>query len=301
MQKLAIGIDIGGQSSKCGVVTHDGTILCQSVVTSLIDSFDEYLTLLANTVKDLVRQTADRGTVAGIGIGAPNANRLDGTIRYAPNLKWARGADGKPGVVFLADRLQDAKGIDDFIMLTLGTGVGSGIISHGRLVYGHDGFAGELGHVCVEQDGRQCNCGLKGCLETYASAMGVARTAREFLKKDSGKSILHNLDPEKISSKDIYDAAVQGDSLAKEIFTYTGRILGRAMGDFVKFSSPQAIVLFGGLTKSREFFHDDMVKAMNDNLMQIWKGQIQIVYSSLKESDAAILGASSMVWSPDEV
>ena len=309
MQKLAIGIDIGGQSSKCGVVTHEGTILCQSVVTSLIDSFDEYLTLLANTVKDLVRQTADRGTVAGIGIGAPNANRLDGTIRYAPNLKWARGADGKPGVVYLADRLQEAtglhvritndanaaargertygvaKGIDDFIMLTLGTGVGSGIISHGRLVYGHDGFAGELGHVCVEQDGRQCNCGLKGCLETYASAMGVARTAREFLKKDSGKSILHNLDPEKI----------------KEIFTYTGRILGRAMGDFVKFSSPQAIVLFGGLTKSREFFHDDMVKAMNDNLMQIWKGQIQILYSSLKESDAAILGASSMVWSPDEV
>lgn len=325
MQKLAIGIDIGGQSSKCGVVTHEGTILCQSVVTSLIDSFDEYLTLLANTVKDLVRQTADRGTVAGIGIGAPNANRLDGTIRYAPNLKWARGADGKPGVVYLADRLQEAtglhvritndanaaargertygvaKGIDDFIMLTLGTGVGSGIISHGRLVYGHDGFAGELGHVCVEQDGRQCNCGLKGCLETYASAMGVARTAREFLKKDSGKSILHNLNPEKISSKDIYDAAVQGDSLAKEIFTYTGRILGRAMGDFVKFSSPQAIVLFGGLTKSREFFHDDMVKAMNDNLMQIWKGQIQILYSSLKESDAAILGASSMVWSPDEV
>ncbi len=325
MQKLAIGIDIGGQSSKCGVVTHDGTILCQSVVTSLIDSFDEYLTLLANTVKDLVRQTADRGTVAGIGIGAPNANRLDGTIRYAPNLKWARGADGKPGVVYLADHLQEAtglhvritndanaaargehtygvaKGIDDFIMLTLGTGVGSGIISHGRLVYGHDGFAGELGHVCVEQDGRQCNCGLKGCLETYASAMGVARTAREFLKKDSGKSILNNLDPEKISSKDIYDAAVQGDSLAKEIFTYTGRILGRAMGDFVKFSSPQAIVLFGGLTKSREFFHDDMVKAMNDNLMQIWKGKIQILYSSLKESDAAILGASSMVWSPDEV
>jgi glucokinase len=325
MQQLAIGIDIGGQSSKCGVVTHDGTILCQSVVTSLIDSFDEYLTLLANTVKDLVRQTADRGTVAGIGIGAPNANRLDGTIRYAPNLKWARGADGKPGVVYLADRLQEAtglhvritndanaaargehtygvaKGIDDFIMLTLGTGVGSGIISHGRLVYGHDGFAGELGHVCVEQDGRQCNCGLKGCLETYASAMGVARTAREFLKKDSGKSILHNLDPEKISSKDIYDAAVQGDSLAKEIFTYTGRILGRAMGDFVKFSSPQAIVLFGGLTKSREFFHDDMVKAMNDNLMQIWKGKIQILYSSLKESDAAILGASSMVWSPGEV
>ena len=189
-----------------------------------------------------------------------------------------------------------ARGIDDFIMITLGTGVGSGIITHGRLLYGHDGFAGELGHVCAVPGGRQCNCGLKGCLETYASAMGVARTAREFLEKDSRESLLRKLDPEKLSSKDIYDAAKQGDALAKEIFLYTGRILGHALGDFVKFSSPQAIVLFGGLTKSREFFHDEMVKAMNDNLMQVWKGKIEILYSSLKESDAAILGASSMVW-----
>ncbi len=320
MQKLAIGIDIGGQSSKCGVVTQDGTILCQSVVTSLIDNFDEYLALLADTVKDLTRKTAAQGIPVGIGIGAPNANRIDGTIRYAPNLRWARDAEGKPGVVYLAARLEEAtglhvritndanaaargehtygvaRGIDDFIMITLGTGVGSGIISHGRLVYGHDGFAGELGHVCVVRDGRQCNCGLKGCLETYASAMGVARTAREFLQKDSRESLLRRIDPESISSKDIYDAAVQGDELAKEIFLYTGRILGHALGDFVKFSSPQAIVLFGGLTKSREFFHDEMVQAMNDNLMQIWKDKIQILYSSLKESDAAILGASSMVW-----
>ena len=320
MQKLAIGIDIGGQSSKCGVVTQDGTILCQSVVTSLIDNFDEYLALLADTVKDLTRKTAAQGIPVGIGIGAPNANRIDGTIRYAPNLRWARDAEGKPGVVYLAARLEEAtglhvritndanaaargehtygvaRGIDDFIMITLGTGVGSGIISHGRLVYGHDGFAGELGHVCVVRDGRQCNCGLKGCLETYASAMGVARTAREFLQKDTRESLLRRIDPESISSKDIYDAAVQGDELAKEIFLYTGRILGHALGDFVKFSSPQAIVLFGGLTKSREFFHDEMVRAMNDNLMQIWKDKIQILYSSLKESDAAILGASSMVW-----
>ena len=320
MERLAIGIDIGGQSSKCGVVTQDGTIICQSVVTSLIDNFDEYLNLLADTVKELIRKTASKGTPAGIGIGAPNANHLDGTIRYAPNLRWARDAQGNPCVIHLAERLEAAtglhvritndanaaargehtygvaKGIDDFIMITLGTGVGSGIISHGRLVYGHDGFAGELGHVCVVQDGRQCNCGLKGCLETYASAMGVARTAREFLQNDNRESMLRKLDPEKISSKDIYDAAVQGDALAKEIFLFTGRILGRALGDFVKFSSPQAIVLFGGLTKSREFFHDEMVKAMNDNLMQVWKGQIEILYSSLKESDAAILGASSMVW-----
>jgi len=320
MERLAIGIDIGGQSSKCGVVTKEGTILEQSVVTSLIDNFDEYLELLASTIKDLIRKTASKGIPAGIGIGAPNANRLDGTIRYAPNLRWARDSEGKPGVIHLAKRLEAAtglhvritndanaaargehtygvaKGIDDFIMITLGTGVGSGIISHGRLVYGHDGFAGELGHVCVIRDGRQCNCGLKGCLETYASAMGVARTAREFLQNDSRDSLLRNLDPEKISSKDIYDAAVQGDALSKDIFTFTGRILGHALGDFIKFSSPQAIVLFGGLTKSREFFHDEMVQAMNNNLMQVWKNRIQILYSSLKESDAAILGASSMVW-----
>ncbi|MBO7112744.1 MAG: ROK family protein [Bacteroidaceae bacterium] len=320
MGRLAIGIDIGGQSSKCGVVTQGGTILEQSVVTSLIDNFDEYLELLTGTIKELIRKTANRGIVTGIGIGAPNANYLDGTIRFAPNLRWARGADGQPGIVNIAERLQAAtglhvyitndanaaaqgehiygvaRGIDNFIMITLGTGVGSGIISNGSLLYGHDGFAGELGHVCAVKDGRQCNCGLKGCLETYASAMGVARTAREFLQNDNRESLLRKLDPEKISSKDIYDAAVQGDQMAKDIFAFTGRILGHALADFVKFSSPQAIVLFGGLTKSREFFHNEMVQAMDDNLMQIWKGKIQILYSSLKESDAAILGASSMVW-----
>ncbi|MBQ4033819.1 MAG: ROK family protein [Paludibacteraceae bacterium] len=320
MQKLAIGIDIGGQSSKCGVVTKDGTILEQSVVTSLIDSFDEYIDLLAGTVKELIRKTANQGTVVGIGVGAPNANRIDGTIRYAPNLRWARDAEGNPCVVNFAERLiaatglhvritNDAnaaargehtygvtRGIDEFIMITLGTGVGSGIITHGRLIYGHDGFAGELGHVCVVQGGRQCNCGLKGCLETYASAMGVARTAREFLQNNDRDSLLRKLDPEKISSKDIYEAAVQGDELAKDVFVFTGRILGHALGDFVKFSSPKAIVLFGGLTKSKEFFHDEMVSAMNENLMQVWKGKIDILYSSLKESDAAILGASAMVW-----
>jgi len=320
MKRLAIGIDIGGQSSKCGVVTREGTILAQSVVTSLIDDFDEYLRLLTQTVNELIDKTSHIGTPVGIGIGAPNANRIDGTIRFAPNLRWARDAQGNPGIVYLADRLEAetglhvritndanaaargeriygiAKGLDDFIMITLGTGVGSGIISNKRLVYGHDGFAGELGHVCVERGGRQCNCGLRGCLETYASAMGVARTAREFLERDNSDSLLRKLDPQKISSKDIYDAAKQGDRMAKEVFTYTGRILGQALADFVKFSSPQAIVLFGGLTKSREFFHDAMVQAMNDNLLQVWKNKIEIRYSSLKESDAAILGASSMVW-----
>ena len=320
MKRLAIGIDIGGQSTKCGVVTRDGIILAQSVITSLIDNFDEYLRVLTYTVNELTDKTSHIGTPMGIGIGAPNANRIDGTIRFAPNLRWARDAQGNPTIVYLADRLEAetglhvritndanaaargeriygiAKGLDDFIMITLGTGVGGGIISNKRLVYGHDGFAGELGHVCVERGGRQCNCGLRGCLETYASATGVARTAREFLERDNSDSLLRKLDPQKISSKDIYDAAKQGDRMAKEVFLYTGRILGQALADFVKFSSPQAIVLFGGLTKSREFFHDAMVQAMNDNLLQVWKNKIEIRYSSLKESDAAILGASSMVW-----
>ena len=320
MKRLAIGIDIGGQSTKCGVVTRDGIILAQSVITSLIDNFDEYLRVLTYTINELIDKTSHIGTPMGIGIGAPNANRIDGTIRFAPNLRWARDAQGNPTIVYLADRLEAetglhvritndanaaargeriygiAKGLDDFIMITLGTGVGGGIISNKRLVYGHDGFAGELGHVCVERGGRQCNCGLRGCLETYASATGVARTAREFLERDRGESSLRKLDPEKITSKDIYNAARQGDQMAKDIFIYTGRILGQALADFVKFSSPQAIVLFGGLTKSREFFHDAMVQAMNDNLLQVWKNKIEIRYSSLKESDAAILGASSMVW-----
>lgn len=320
MKRLAIGIDIGGQSTKCGIVTRDGIILAQSVITSLIDNFDEYLRVLTYTINELTDKTSHIGTPMGIGIGAPNANRIDGTIRFAPNLRWARDAQGNPTIVYLADRLEAetglhvritndanaaargeriygiAKGLDDFIMITLGTGVGSGIISNKRLVYGHDGFAGELGHVCVERGGRQCNCGLRGCLETYASATGVARTAREFLERDRGESSLRKLDPEKITSKDIYNAARQGDQMAKDIFIYTGRILGQALADFVKFSSPQAIVLFGGLTKSREFFHDAMVQAMNDNLLQVWKNKIEIRYSSLKESDAAILGASSMVW-----
>lgn len=320
MERVAIGIDIGGQSSKCGVVTTSGVILESQSVTSLIDNPQEYIELLSQTIKELVHKSAGYGIVAGIGIGAPNANYLDGTIRFAPNLKFARDTQGRPCILPMAELLSAstgipvrmtndanaaalgeraygvARGMDDFIMITLGTGVGGGVISGGKLVYGHDGFAGELGHICAVKDGRECNCGLKGCLEAYASAIGVARTAIEFMNNSDEESLLRRLNPYSISSKQIYEAAIQGDSMAREVFAYTGRILGHALGDFVKFSSPKAIVLFGGLTKSREFFHDEMVRAMNDNLMQIWRDRIKILYSSLKESDAAILGASSLVW-----
>ena len=319
MENLVIGIDVGGQSSKLGVVNAKGEILEQCVISSLQTNLNDYLSDLSGAIKDLIAKTKNVGEVKGIGIGAPNSNYYKGTIEYAPNLKWGY-VDGQPTIIEFTKLLSGmvgipvtitndanaaamgemaygvAKGMKNFVMITLGTGVGSGIVIDGKMVYGHDGFAGELGHVCIERNGRQCNCGLKGCLETYTSAMGVARTARELLASDKRDSLLRKLDPEKISSKDVYDAAKQGDELSLEIFNYTGTLLGRAFADFVKFSAPEAIVIFGGMAKSKEYFHGALVKSMNDNLMKVWKNKIQILYSSLKESDAAILGASALAW-----
>lgn len=310
-----IGIDVGGQSSKLGVVNDKGEILAQCVVSSLQDSLSDYLNDLTGAIRGLM----SKAEVKGIGIGAPNANYYNGTIEFAPNLRWTY-VDGKPTVVEFARLISErtglpvtltndanaaamgemaygvAKGMKNFIMLTLGTGVGSGIVIDGRMVYGHDGFAGELGHVCAVPGGRKCNCGLDGCLETYCSAIGVARTAREMLAGDSRDSLLRQLESSAISSKDVYDAAKQGDAIALEIFQFTGQLLGRAMADFVKFSAPESIILFGGLTKSKEFFHEAMERTMNASLLKIWQNKVRILYSSLKESDAAILGASALAW-----
>ena len=188
-----------------------------------------------------------------------------------------------------------ARGMKNFIMITLGTGVGSGIIIDGKMVYGHDGFAGELGHTSVVRyNGRPCGCGKTGCLEAYCSAICVARTAREWLESSDEPSMLRDL--EEISSKDVFDAAKAGDKLALRIFDYTGRLLGRSFADFVAFSSPEAIVLFGGLARAKEFLYEPMLEAMNENLLKIWKGKIKIIFSQLKESDAAILGASALAW-----
>lgn len=310
-----IGIDVGGQSSKLGVVNDKGEILAQCVVSSLQDSLSDYLNDLTGAIRGLM----SKAQVKGIGIGAPNANYYNGTIEFAPNLRWTY-VDGKPTVVEFARLISErtglpvtltndanaaamgemaygvAKGMKNFIMLTLGTGVGSGIVIDGRMVYGHDGFAGELGHVCAVPGGRKCNCGLDGCLETYCSAIGVARTAREMLAGDSRDSLLRQLESSAISSKDVYDAAKQGDAIALEIFQFTGQLLGRAMADFVKFSAPESIILFGGLTKSKEFFHEAMERTMNASLLKIWQNKVRILYSSLKESDAAILGASALAW-----
>ena len=313
-----VGIDIGGQTAKIGLVDARGTVLTQTAIRS-DDTTDakEFIHNLSEAVKKLVNKDYSMDDVRGIGIGAPNANFYKGTIENAPNLKWAG-----QGVVLNFTEMMSAeagvpvritndanaaamgemaygvaRGMKNFIMITLGTGVGSGIIVNGELLYGHDGFAGELGHVTmVRNNGRLCGCGKTGCLEAYASATGVARTAREQLETTDKPSLLRQIPAESITSKDVFDAASEGDELALDIFKYTGHMLGAALADFVAFSSPEAIVLFGGLTRSGDLIMKPVVEALNDNVMPQWKGKIKVLFSTLKESDAAILGASALAW-----
>ena len=311
-----VGIDIGGQTSKIGVVDARGTVLAQTVIRT-DNHTDEnlYVAELAEAVKKVIKEADVEGQVRGIGVGAPNGNYYNGTVENAVNLSWGAGktiefakllsaAMGGLPVALTNDAnaaavgemtYGAARGMKNFIMITLGTGVGSGIVINGDVVYGHDGFAGELGHTAaVRNNGRVCNCGKTGCLETYASATGVARTAREWLELTDEPSVLRNLD--KIASKDVYDAAKEGDKLALKIFDFTGRILGRSFADFIAFSAPEAIVLLGGLARAKEFLLAPMEEAMNENLLSLWKGKVKIVFSQLKESDAAILGASALAW-----
>lgn len=319
-KKYAVGVDVGGQTSKIGVVDREGNVLAQSVIRSDIYGSDAvaFISALAEAVKAVI---ADAGKavdeIAGVGVGAPNGNYYDGTISNAPNLAWA--AEGS--VEFsrmLSERLGlkvtltndanaaavgemtygAAKGMKDFIMITLGTGVGSGIVVDGKVLYGHDGFAGELGHVtAVRENGRQCGCGKKGCLEAYCSATGVARTAKEWIENSDEPTLLREIAKTRlVNSKDVFDAAEAGDAMALQIFDYTGEILGRTFADFIAFSAPEAIVLFGGLARSRKYLEAPILKAMEENSMKIWKGKVKLVFSALKESDAAILGASALAW-----
>ena len=315
-KNFVVGVDVGGQTTKLGVVDKKGKILSQTVIRSDIFGSDDaqYLRALADAVNNVIAESGKAGQIRGVGVGAPNGNYYQGTVVNAPNLAWAAGKT----VEFAKDLSANlggipvsltndanaaaigemtygaAKGMKNFIMITLGTGVGSGIIIDGKLVYGHDGFAGELGHTTAIRGGRQCNCGLKGCLETYCSAMGVARTAKEWLETRPEPSLLRNV--ENITSKDVYDAAKLGDKLALEIFEYTGTILGQSLANFIAFSAPEAIVLFGGLARSKEFLTEPILKAMNENVLSNWKNKVKLIYSSLKESDAAILGASALAW-----
>ena len=315
-KQFVVGVDVGGQTSKIGVVDARGDVLVQSVIrTDGHSDAADFVADLAAAIKELVVKADKVGQIRGIGVGAPNGNYYTGEIAFAPNLEWAAD-EAVPFANMLSDALGGipvsltndanaaavgemtygaAKGMKDFIMITLGTGVGSGIVINGQVVYGHDGFAGELGHTCaVRHNGRQCNCGKTGCLEAYCSAIGVARTAREWLDMTDEPSLLREL--EKITSKDVYEAAKEGDALALRVFNFTGAMLGRSLADFIEFSAPEAIVLFGGLARSKEFIYEPTYKAMNENVLPLWKGKVDLLFSQLKESDAAILGASALAW-----
>ncbi|MGN6214572.1 ROK family protein [Parafilimonas sp.] len=315
VEPLAVGIDIGGTGTKFGIVDHVGNVLFSgSMSTKKHAKVETFIDELHRKVTELIEKAGGAGRMKGIGVGAPNGNFYTGTVEYAPNLPWK-------GIIPLAKLLNDkfklpviltndanaaaegemiygaAKGMKDFIMITLGTGVGSGIVANGKLIYGHDGFAGELGHTIVIPDGRlHPGTGKKGSLESYASATGVRATTLEMLKNTNTPSSLRNIPIEEIDSKKVYEAAIAGDELAQKVYEFTGRILGLALANAVMFSSPEAIILFGGLTKAGELILKPTRESMEANLIKIFENKIKILVSHLKESDAAILGASALAW-----
>ena len=310
-----IGIDMGGTNTAFGIVDARGNVIASdSIKTVKHADINDYIDELHTEITRVITANDAAGKIQGIGIGAPNANYYTGIIEDAPNLPWkgpipfANMISEKFGIPCIITNDANAaaigemtygaaRGMKDFIMITLGTGVGSGIVINGQMVYGHDGFAGELGHVIVKRtNGRVCGCGRTGCLEAYCSATGVARTAREFLEIRDDESKLRNYDIESITSKDVYDCAIAGDKLAKEIFDYTGTILGEALADFTAFSSPEAFVLFGCLTSSGDLIMNPIMEAYEKNVLGIYKGKTKIMLSEMKESDAAILGASALGW-----
>lgn len=315
-QELAIGIDIGGTNTVFGIVDHRGDISYRGAIsTRKHNNVTDYINELYEALKPAIDEVGGIGAIKGIGIGAPNGNYYNGTIEYAPNLPWK-------GVIPLVQLMTDkfmvpcsltndanaaavgemmygvARGMKDFIMITLGTGVGSGIVANGQLIYGHDGFAGELGHTTIIPDGRKHKgTGLHGSLEAYASATGVALTAIEFLEKDPHRdSLLRNYAKEAIDSRIVYDCAIQGDKLAQEVYEFTGKVLGLALANFVMFSSPEAIILFGGMTKAGDLILKPTREHMEKNMLPIFQNKIKLLFSELKEADAAILGASALVW-----
>ena len=317
MQKkpYVLGLDMGGTNSVLGVVDARGHVLARtSIKTQAFPDINDYVNALYEEAIKIVDSVGGMDLIRGIGAGVPNGNYYTGYIQDAMNLPWQT----VPFAQLLSDRFGipckitndanaaamgemtygAARGMKNFIMITLGTGVGSGIVIDGKVVYGHDGFAGELGHTCAVrgEEARPCNCGKKGCLEAYASATGVARTAKEIISSTTQETVLRNLDINAITSKDVYDAAEQGDEVAKQIFDYTGTILGQQLADFIAFSAPEAIVLFGGLTKSGHWIKDPVEKAMNENVLPLWRNKVQVLFSDLKEADAAVLGASALAW-----
>lgn len=313
--ELAVGIDIGGTNTKYGIVNHRGDILVKGDLrTDAYTEVEDFIDALYEKLHPVMLEQEEHGTIKGIGIGAPNGNYYKGTIEHAPNLHWK-------GVIPFADMVSDkfeqpcsltndanaaavgemtygaARGMKNFIMITLGTGVGSGIVANGQLIYGEDGFAGELGHTIIRPGGRlHKSTRLRGSLESYASATGIVNTAVEFLEKSKEKSLLSDYKKSELNSKIIHESALKGDKTAREVFRFTGQILGEALANFVMFSSPEAIILFGGVIKAGDLLLKPTRLHMEKNLLPIFKNKVKLIFSELEEADAAILGASALVW-----
>lgn len=314
-KSLVIGLDLGGTNSVFGVVDSKGEIIATiSIKTQAYPSVDQYVMESVKAVKQIAEQVGGMEKIRAMGIGAPCGNYYKGTIEHAANLVWAKGIVplanmfvnelGIPVVV-----TNDAKaaamgemkygvavGMNNFVELTLGTGVGSGIVANGQLIYGFDGFAGELGHMIVEPDGRPCGCGRKGCLETYCSATGVVRTAIAMLEESSEATSLRDIAPDKLTSYEVYKAAMAGDTMAQEVFKQTGRRIGIACANIATFLSPEAFIFFGGLAQAGELLLRPIEEAYNENVLSLYKGKARFLMSGLDGAKAAILGASAIAW-----
>jgi len=318
MKPYVIGLDLGGTNSVFGIVDARGEIKATTAIkTQGYDNVEDYVDACVDALQVIIDQVGGIEKIKAMGIGAPNGNFYNGTIEFAPNLAWAH--DGVvPLAKLFSERLNNipvgltndanaaavgemiygvARGMKNFIVLTLGTGVGSGIVINGQLVYGSDGFAGELGHVIMRREnGRTCGCGRTGCLEAYCSATGVARTARELLATTQEPSLLREMDPEKITSLDVSIAAGKGDKLAKEIYEFTGEMLGEACADMAAFSSPEAFIFFGGMTKAGDLIMDPIKRSYDKHVMKIFRGKAKFLVSGLDGASAAVLGASAIGW-----
>jgi glucokinase len=313
-----IGLDLGGTNSVFGIVDSRGEIKATTAIkTQGYETAEDYVNAAVDALHIIIEQCGGICNVRAMGIGAPNANFYKGTIDHAPNILWAHDCV-VPLAEMFSERLEGipvamtndanaaaigemtygaARGMKNFIEITLGTGVGSGIVINGQVVYGCDGYAGELGHVTMRREnGRTCGCGRTGCLETYCSATGVARTAREFLETTDEPSLLRDMNPDDITSLEVSLAAQKGDALAKRVYEFTGEMLGEACADFAAFSSPEAFVFFGGLTKAGELLMEPLKRSYNEHVMPIFKGKATFLVSSLDGSSAAVLGASAIGW-----
>lgn len=311
-----IGLDMGGTNSVFGIVDQRGNILAQTAIkTNAYPLIEDYVAAAVEALTPVIDVVGGIENIRAMGIGAPSGNYYNGTIEKAANLLWkgivpicylfeealgvpCRVTNDANAAAMGEMAYGAARGMKNFIMITLGTGVGSGIVCDGKIVYGSDGFAGELGHVIIDhtENGRPCGCGRKGCLECYTSATGVARTAREFLANSNEPSPLRDITPEQITSFDVFQAAEKGDKLALRVFEYTGEILGRTCADFSTFNSPEAFIFFGGLTKAGAYLMDPVRRAYEKNILNMYSGQAKLLISTLKESEAAVLGASALGW-----